>query len=76
MLTEYRHYAAFFVFFLHYVSWQEITGQHKMKTEMSSVLFTCKSYFTHDLNMTVLNVLEIAFVDIVSHAGPHFPISL
>lgn len=43
---------------------------------MSSDLFTCKSCFSHDLNMTVLNVLEIAFVVVVSQAGPRFPMSL
>lgn len=64
---------ASFVFFLHYAVWQEITGQRKMKIEMSSVLFTGESPSAHDFNVIVLNSLEIVFVD---QLGPHFPVSL
>lgn len=53
------------VFFLHYVVWHDITGQEKMKIEMSSILFTGKSPSP-----------EIVFVECVSQAGATFPISL
>lgn len=72
-LAEYRHNVASFVFFLHYVVWQEIAGQHTMKIEMSSVLFTGESPSAHDFNMIVLNSLEIVFVDLREPSWTTFP---